>query len=144
MQILVRRTSFSSLAGALLFATTVLVGCSSEPASGTTSDEPDASDGRYHPQGNGKAMTEADACTALSNARKTKAHELGDCPATVRPCPSFLRAQFPGSDCSEYDEGTVSGCVDYYAAKTSCESLATAVADCAVAPLSGTLSPGCQ
>jgi hypothetical protein len=127
---------------ALLATVAALAACgsSSSPATSSTAD---ASDGRYHPAGNGKAMTEADACTALSNARTTASKNFG-CSATVRPCPTFLRAQFPGNDCAEYDEGTVTGCVDYYAGKHDCDELAAAVADCAVAPIAGSHSAGCQ
>ncbi len=128
---------------ALISSAMPLVGCGSDTDGTSGTAAADASDGRYHPAGNGKAMTEQDACAALSNARQARGKDLA-CSATVRPCPTFLRAQFPGNDCAQYDEGTVTGCVAYYAGKSSCEALAAAVSDCAVSPIAGTHSDGCQ
>ena len=131
------------LAAALVALALPLAACGSDSGDGGAGATADASDGRYHPAGNGKAMTEQAACLALSNARQAKAKDLA-CSATTRPCPTFLRAQFPGNDCAQYDEGSVSGCVAYYDGKATCDALAAAVTDCAVAPLSGTHSDGCQ
>jgi hypothetical protein len=144
-ELLLRRTSSAlpvRIAAALLLSAASF-GCGSGDSGSTTSSTPDASDGRYHPATDGVAMTEADACSALSSARQAKAKDL-QCSATVRPCPTFLRAQFPGDDCVEYDHGSVQGCIAYYDAKTSCDDLAAAVTDCAVAPIAGSHSAGCQ
>lgn len=128
---------------ALVVAALPLAACGSDGDDTGAATAADAGDGRYHPPGNGKPMTEQDACASLTNARSSKAKELA-CSATTRPCPTFLRAQFPGNDCAQYDEGTVTGCVAYYTKQADCDALADAVVDCAVSPLAGTHSDGCK
>jgi hypothetical protein len=141
-------TRFRLSLALVVLAALPLAACGSDDADAGTSAAADAGDGRYHPPGNGKAMTEQAACDALSSARQAKMKALQQagqsCSATVRPCPTFLRAQFPGNDCAQYDEGTVTGCAAYYDDTSDCDGLAKAVANCAVAPLAGTHSDGCQ
>ena len=92
----------------------------------TTSDEdPDtgpgtggSAGGGYTPPTNGVAMSEGDACESLRGAFDKHASRLG-CTYTMPICPDYIRSS-GAPVCSEYDEGTVTGCADYYATFTSC------------------------
>lgn len=98
-------------------------------------------DGKYHPPGNGKPMSEADACSALSGAMDAD-HSALSCPSTTRPCPQLLRVEFTTS-CLQYDQGSVQGCVDYFAAAQTCDALNAAIAACVVIPIDGSAPKGC-
>lgn len=98
-------------------------------------------DGKLHPPTNGVAMSEADACKALAN-EQTKDTLALSCLSTSYTCPDRLRAAF-GTSCLQYDQGSVSGCVAYYAAATTCDDLAAAVDACAVSPIEGSAPGGC-
>jgi hypothetical protein len=100
-----------------------------------------AGDGKYHPPTNGTPMSEADACNALSAAADTDHMTLG-CVSTSQPCPNLLRVEF-STPCLEYDQGTVEGCVAYYGMASSCTSLASAIAACAISPIAGSAPKGC-
>lgn len=103
------------------------------------SDPEDADDGKVHPPPNGVHITEQQACTALQDAIQAQALTLG-CSTTVRPCPTYLRAQFQTA-CMEYDEGSVTGCVAYYQSVSSCAELDPTI--CVVIPYPGTEPAGC-
>jgi hypothetical protein len=118
-----------------------LPGCSGEDSSGTTGGPMEASDGKFHPPGNGMAMSESDACNTLTSAQSSRRQALG-CAGTTRTCPEFLRAQFT-TECLQYDQGSVQGCVAYYEEKKSCVDLNMSVDECAVTPLAGTAPMGC-
>jgi hypothetical protein len=122
------RSPFALVLVASLCALGFACGSSDDPDTGEGPSDVD--DGRYHPEANGVHTTEAAACDALEDAQTTMLHEL-DCAGTTRPCPELLRAQFK-TQCLEYDEGSVSGCVAYYKAKKTCDDLNDAIADCAV------------
>jgi hypothetical protein len=98
-------------------------------------------DGKVHPPGNGVPMSESDACNALRMAQDSQYLSLG-CVATSQTCPDLLRNEF-GTQCLEYDQGSVNGCVSYYGMAASCAALDTAVADCAVTALAGSAPKGC-
>ena len=98
-------------------------------------------DGKFHPAGNGTAQSESAACSALTNAASSDALAIG-CVSTTPTCPDFLREEFTTA-CLQYDEGTVQGCVSYYAKATTCDGLSSAVADCAVMPIAGSSGKGC-
>jgi hypothetical protein len=114
-------------------------------ACGSTADPgPDGGtggDGKYHPPGNGQPMTELDACNALNGAQDADHTALG-CVSTTRSCPELIRVQF-GTECQQYDQGSVQGCVDYYAKATTCADLNTAINDCVVTPIEGSAPAGC-
>jgi len=107
----------------------------------TTNTTGDPSDGRHHPQGNGQHVAEAAACDALVQAQQSRFTALS-CVGTTRSCPDFLRAEFTTA-CMEYDQGSVQGCVDYYAEATACDDLTKRIADCVVTPFRGTEPKGC-
>ncbi|NUP09006.1 MAG: hypothetical protein HOW73_23395 [Polyangiaceae bacterium] len=113
------RGSVAALLGLYLFA----AACSD---SGDSSGGGGAGDGLLHPPGNGTEVDETSACETMRDALADGANELG-CVATFRTCPGLLRA-LQGEDCASYDEGSVAGCVDYYAEAADCDDL-TARAD---------------
>jgi hypothetical protein len=86
-------------------------------------------------------MSEADACNALSAAQDADDGALM-CSATSYPCPDLLRAEFSTS-CLQYDQGSVQGCIAYYAMAMTCDALAAAIAGCAVTPIAGSAPKGC-
>jgi len=118
-------------------AVCLLLGCGQ--AQETLPDGGDGGDGRYHPAPNGVHTSEAEACEALHDAVSDKRLELG-CAKTLRPCPQFLWVQF-GTQCMEYDEGSVQGCVEYYAAWSSCDQMDET--QCVVTAYPGTEPAGC-
>jgi hypothetical protein len=97
-------------------------------------------DGKFHPATDGQPVTEPVACGALIDAIQAKFQALS-CVGTTRQCPEFLRAEF--GSCLEYDQGTVQGCVAYYAKQTSCADLESAIDACAVEPIDGSAGKGC-
>jgi hypothetical protein len=114
-------------------------GCGSDTE--TTPPTPDAGDGRYHPPGNGVHTTEDGACQALTSAQNAKRLMLG-CVGTTRICPDLLRSEFT-TQCLEYDQGSVQGCVDHYNKQTTCPEYTAAVKDCVVTAFPGTEPAGC-
>jgi hypothetical protein len=102
---------------------------------------PDAGDGRVHPPPDGVHISETTACKNLVDAQGAKRLQLG-CIGTDRTCPQFLRFEF-GTECLEYDDGSVKGCIGHYNIQATCEDLNTAVKDCVVTPYPGTEPNGC-
>ena len=100
------------------------------------------SDGKYRPAGNGQRQDEADACNALSKAQDARNAALA-CIATLRPCPSLLRVMMSGTECLEYDQGSVQGCIDYYNQQTDCDALAKSIDACVVTSFAGSAPSGC-
>ena len=126
----------SSLAAPLLW------GCGADTGSGgTTGDPPDASDGKFHPPGNGTPVSEASACTSLTDAQTQHYMALG-CASTTRVCPDFLRSQ-SAVECLQYDEGAVNGCLQFYADAKTCKALSEAAGTCVVATIAGSAPKGC-
>jgi hypothetical protein len=117
------------------------LGCSGESGGATTGDPMEAGDGKFHPPGNGTAMNEGDACKALTDTQAQRLQFLG-CAGTTRTCPEFLRVEF-GTQCLQYDQGSVQGCIDYYTGQKSCPELIKALSNCSVTPLAGTSPKGC-
>jgi hypothetical protein len=117
-----------------------LPACSGD-GSGSSGDPIEAGDGKFHPPGNGVAMDEGEACTTLTDAQASRLQFLG-CAGTTRTCPEFLRVQFT-TECLQYDQGSVAGCVDYYGDQKNCADLVKSIGDCAVTPLAGTAPKGC-
>jgi len=126
---------------ALAFSLLSLLACGSAPSTGTGGSGSGGSDGKFHPPGNGTPMSESDACNALSQATSADSLTLM-CLSTSPTCPDLLRSEFT-TPCLEYDQGTVQGCVAYYAAATTCAGLDAAIAGCAVAPIAGSAPKGC-
>lgn len=75
--------------------------------------------GAFQPTPNGVTIGEADACEAITAAEDAKRSALGCGSVQRAPCPEYIRPA-GGSDCYEYDEGTVNECVSYYGGLTSC------------------------
>ena len=132
-----------SLALRLVLAAPLFVlgssGCGSETGSGSTGSQPD--DGKIRPAGNGKPMSEAAACKALTDAQGLRSTEL-KCSSTGRICPDFLRAQ-SAVECVQYDEGAVQGCVKLYNEATTCDAVRAAGDICVVATIAGSAPKGC-
>ncbi len=134
-----------SIALHLVLASSLLVlvssGCGTDIGSGTTGDPADASDGKFHPPGNGMPVAEGAACSTLTDAQTQHFMAMG-CASTTRVCPDFLRTQ-AGTDCLQYDQGAVNGCLQYYADATSCMDLSQRASVCVVATIAGSAPKGC-
>jgi hypothetical protein len=126
------------VSGALLIAAPQ-PGCTPAETMGTGGAE--AGDGKYHPEGNGQHISEAAACEALKTEQENKRLATG-CPGTTRPCPDLLRAVF-STECMEYDQGSVQGCIDHYNKATTCEGIGKAIDECVVTPFLDSAPAGC-
>ncbi|TKD08531.1 hypothetical protein [Polyangium fumosum] len=98
-------------------------------------------DGRFRPPASGERTTEALACNTLLDAHSKRMGTLG-CFGTSRTCPGFLRAEF-GAECLEYDKGSVDGCLEFYAAQTTCDEIKVALEGCVITAYTGTTPAGC-
>jgi hypothetical protein len=116
-------------------------GCGSETGSGTTGSLPDADDGKVRPEGNGKPMSEAAACTSLTDAQAQRSTAMG-CTTTGRVCPDFLRGQ-SAVQCVQYDDGAVQGCIQFYSEATTCDAVRKASEICVVATIADSAPKGC-
>ncbi len=125
----------------LLASIAALVACGSSDTGGGSTGDAGVSDGRYHPSPNGVHITEDAACQGLLGAQEDRRQVLG-CAGTSRTCPSLLRAEFQ-TECMEYDQGSLDGCVAYYAEQKSCDDFIAAVGDCVITPYPGTEPQGC-
>ena len=79
----------------------------------------------YTPKGNGKPISEADACKMLADAIESASEDVGKtepCMVPIAPCPDLIRYSVPnGEQCLQYDEGSILGCVEFYHSFTTCE-----------------------
>ena len=126
---------------ALSLLALVACGSGSNAATGGSGGGSGGSDGKFHPPTNGVAMSETDACAALSQATDADSLALM-CLSTSATCPDLLREEFT-TPCLQYDQGSVQGCVAYYAAATTCATLDMALDGCAVTPIAGSAPKGC-
>ncbi|HZO13239.1 MAG TPA: hypothetical protein VFB62_08265 [Polyangiaceae bacterium] len=120
----------------------MLLWCACTVSGSDDDDAPSGSGGndtRFHPEANGTHMSETDACNQLRNAYESKKRALCGV-ATVPTCPGFLRTQYQ-PECMQYDQGTVSGCVQYYQGIQICEELIAE--DCALVTYPETAPAGC-
>lgn len=125
---------------ALAFAS-ILPACGSNGGAGGDGGQ-GGGDGKYRPAGNGQHISQDEACTLLSEAQDAQITALG-CTATQRPCPSLILVQVGGTECLEYDQGTVQGCVAYYNEQSTCDALAAAADACVVTAFADTAPAGC-
>lgn len=128
----------------LPFAFSLLVALGSGCGTDATETSPpagDASDDRYHPPPDGQHISESAACDSLASKLEAKRLMLG-CLNTGRLCPDFLRASFV-TECLEYDQGSVDGCIDHYDEQMTCEALTAAVKNCVITAYPGTEPNGC-
>lgn len=131
-----------SRSGLLALLILALSACDSGPSgSGGGSNTTTTGDGKYHPPSNGTHISEKEACEALVDKQGDLLLDL-HCVGTGQTCPSFLRAQFQTA-CMEYDQGSVAGCLSYYAEQTSCDALKAAIEACVITPYPGTEPNGC-
>jgi len=131
--------ALASLALAVTAAlSTAACGSSSGPAGGAGGMD----DGKVHPAGNGQHETQDAACAALSQAQDARNQALA-CIATSRPCPTLVLVQVGGTECLEYDQGSVQGCIDYYGQQGTCDALAKAIDDCVVTAFPESAPSGC-
>lgn len=117
-----RRLAVSWLGGivfALPLGAALALACSSE-----TGEDDDGSsgaggidDGKLRPEPNGVRISEEEACTRMRGAVESAA-QLMNCTKTLRPCPTFLHATYV-TQCAQYDEGSVQGCVDHWSGITN-------------------------
>ena len=119
----------------------LLPACGADSTSGSTGDPPNADDGKFHPPGNGTPVSETAACTMLTDAQSKQFMMLG-CASTTRVCPDFLRSQ-SATECLQYDEGSVNGCLQFYSDAKTCKDLSTAAGKCVVATITGSAPKGC-
>ncbi|MDC3957989.1 hypothetical protein KEG38_29300 [Polyangium jinanense] len=98
-------------------------------------------DGKFRPPASGERTTEADACNTLVDAHSDRMIALG-CVGSSRTCPGFLRAEF-SAECLQYDKGSVDGCLEFYASKTTCQDLVPALEGCVITAYEGTTPAGC-
>ena len=110
-------------------------------APATTAGGGGVDDGLVRPPANGVHITETDAC-----ARFEAAFTQSGCPITLPKCPSLIRV-VPGHDpdCVMYDEGSVQGCIDYFASQAalSCSDLTASQKTCVATVYPGTEPAGC-
>ena len=115
-----------SFAAFVLLSFSLPFACSSE----TNNDDDDGAstgaggvdDGKLRPEPNGVRISEQDACDRMRGAVDAAA-QLMNCTKTLRACPNFLRVTYT-TQCSEFDEGSVQGCVDHWSSITNgCEFL---------------------
>ncbi len=98
-------------------------------------------DDNFHPTANGVAMDEATACDALHKALEDRQLALS-CTLTLRTCPSMVQA-VAGTQCAQFDQGTINGCVTYYGQATDCTDLGTRSNKCAFKAIAGSAPKGC-
>ncbi len=123
----------------ILFASLMVAaaaGCSSSSDSGGAGGGPQAP---YVPKTNGVAMNEQDACESLVDAVSKAAGKL-QCVVTVPACPNYIQSS-GAPVCSQYDEGSVLGCADFYATFTSCADFNNR--PCEIHNIAGSAPNGC-
>ena len=116
-----------------------LLGCGADEG---PPDPEDAGDGKYRPPPSGVHTTEDGACKALLDTYSKQLLSLG-CAGTTPICPNYLRTSFNGTQCMEYDQGSVSGCIEYFKMQSTCDDLVHALSDCEITPYRGTEPAGC-
>ena len=130
------RRSLAAVASSACIAF-VVVACSDDVASTTT----DGNDGKFHPPTNGMTMAEDEACEALHKAIDTTRSTL-QCTGTTRTCPSLVQIA-SGAMCAEYDQGTITGCADYFKQAPDCTELSTRIDTCVYVAIPGSSPKGC-
>jgi hypothetical protein len=113
---------------------------SSTGSTGSSSSSGSGSD-PSHPPGNGMHISEATACDLLSSAQGMQRLTL-KCTGTSRTCPDLLRSVFM-TECLEYDQGSVQGCISQYFAAKTCDELLKAFDECMITSFPGSEPKGC-
>ncbi|HEY4122751.1 MAG TPA: hypothetical protein VGM56_33035 [Byssovorax sp.] len=90
-------------------------------------------DTRYQPGTNGVPVSESVACADLFQAYQSQSNALA-CVGTATLCPNYLR-DAAGQTCPNWDTASVDGCAVYITQQTTCDDVAGALANCAVAPI---------
>jgi hypothetical protein len=111
------------------------------PGCGTEDPPLEPSDGKIRPPPSGERLMEAPACAALSDAHSKMMLSVG-CAGTTRTCPTLLRAQ-SGSECAEYDKGSLDGCITHIQAQTTCPEVAASLDECIVYAYPASAPAGC-
>jgi hypothetical protein len=101
-----------------LAALALAVACSTTEDEDTGPRDGGSAGGAYTPTPNGVGMGELAACEAILDAIDENVERLG-CVYTRSECPGYIR-QSGAPECSQYDQGTVEGCADFYATFTKC------------------------
>ncbi|MCC6664240.1 MAG: hypothetical protein IT375_10880 [Polyangiaceae bacterium] len=116
----------------LFCALSLVSGCSSDDAA-------DDGDQPYEPAGNGVAMSESDACKAITAAEDDRRAALSCGPVTRAPCPVYIQKSNPA--CSQYDQGTVQACAAFVGEQPTCDALTQK--KCLLKILPGSAPNGC-
>jgi hypothetical protein len=135
------RVPTSLAAPVAILVALALSACGSDGGSGS-GGAGGSGDGKVHPAGNGQHQSQADACDALSNAQDARSKAMS-CTSTLRPCPTLILVMAGGTECLEYDQGSVQGCVDYYNQQATCDDLAKAIDACVVTAFQDSAPNGC-
>lgn len=115
-----------------------MLGCGADEP---TSPTPPPNDGKLHPTPSGERIAEAAACSALADAHSKTLLAVG-CVGTTQSCPTLLRLQ-SGSDCLQYDKGSLDGCVAHIKEQTMCMAINASVNECVVFSYAGSAPTGC-
>jgi hypothetical protein len=107
--------------------------CSSDDSTGGGTAKP------FEPPTNGVGMPESAACQAIVDAEDARRAALACGPVTRPPCPTYIQKGNPS--CSEYDQGTVQGCVAYIGGHATCDALVKKA--CVVKSIPGSAPNGC-
>jgi hypothetical protein len=110
-------------------------------SSSSGAGQPDAGGDPSHPPGDGKHISEADACNLLSDARVKRRLAL-NCGGASLTCPDLLRPMFM-TPCLEYDRGSVQGCIYQYFAAATCEALLKSFDECTITAFPDSQPNGC-
>lgn len=116
----------------LFCAFSLVSACSSDDAA-------DDGDQPYEPAGNGVAMSESDACKAITAAEDDRRAALSCGPVTRAPCPVYIQKSNPA--CSQYDQGTVQACAAFVGEQPTCDALTQK--KCLLKILPGSAPNGC-
>lgn len=132
-------SSGQSTGGGASGATSTTSTASASAASG--GGQPDAGGDPSHPPGDGKHISEADACSLLSSARAMRRIALS-CTGASLTCPDLLRPMFM-TPCLEYDRGSVQGCISQYFAAETCDALFKSFDECTITAFPDSQPSGC-
>jgi len=122
-------------------ASSLLVACGEAETSelGLSSGSGGMVDNRFKPNPTGVRTTEADACGQVSKSIIDRQFAL-KCIGTVQQCPAMVRSSY-GTQCMEYDAGTVTACVEYFKKAKTCDELVPG--DCVLVGYPDTAPLGC-
>jgi hypothetical protein len=97
--------------------------------------------GQFIPKGNGVPLGETTTCQKLHDALQARYDALA-CNLSPVACPLLVRAAAPaGTDCSQWDTGSLDQCLAFIAAQSTCDDVVNH--PCSLIILAGTAGKGC-